>query len=155
MANEQGRTGDGRPRTLDVRGTNASNVPAVRAWAAGALADLSRGRRLDVLLVLDELVTNAHVHTLGPTRLRLTELARPCLVIVEADDLSHVRPVVRRPAAGAPHGRGMQLVDRLAEAWGVHDNPDGKTVWARLRWPYPPGERSRPGGPDSARWSPL
>ncbi|MFE3174680.1 ATP-binding protein [Amycolatopsis sp. NPDC059090] len=130
-----GSGGDnGCPWTLDVRGTGLSSVPAVRVWAAGLLGSLSADRRLDVLLVLDELVTNAHAHTLGPTWVRLTEQPRPCLVVVEADDLSHGWPVVRARGGTAPHGRGMQLVDRLANEWGVHDNLDGKTVWARLGW---------------------
>ena len=32
-------------------------------------------------------------------------------------------------------GRGLLIVDRLADEWGVADGGDGTTVWARLGWP--------------------
>jgi hypothetical protein len=30
-------------------------------------------------------------------------------------------------------GRGLLLVDNIADAWGATSHPDGKTIWADLR----------------------
>ena len=51
---------------------------------------------------------------------------------VEIDDLSTEVPVVRHPDTVDEHGRGVLLVDRLANAWGVEPRTDGKTVWFEL-----------------------
>jgi anti-sigma regulatory factor (Ser/Thr protein kinase) len=84
-------------------------------------------------LVTSELVTNAVLH--GRTEFRL-----------EVDhDLDSVRISVfdsgggwpcRRPAAGdGDSGRGLRLVDHMAERWGVTWNDPGKAVWAELSLP--------------------
>ncbi|MEV3874615.1 SpoIIE family protein phosphatase [Streptomyces sp. NPDC049906] len=61
--------------------------------------------------------------------------ARGALVI-EVSDLHPARPINGATAArtsDAPeYGRGLQLVARLATAWGVTYRPGTKTVWARL-----------------------
>jgi hypothetical protein len=37
------------------------------------------------------------------------------------------------PSAVDPHGRGLCIVDALADAWGVEPDPvQGKTVWFEL-----------------------
>ncbi len=51
---------------------------------------------------------------------------------VEIDDPSPQVPVVRHPDAVDEHGRGVLLVDQLANAWGVEPHDDGKTVWFEL-----------------------
>lgn len=129
---EAGRAGGDAPWALDLRGTGPSALARVRGWAAGTLGHLGPDHVADVLMVVDELVSNAYEHTTGPTFVRLTVLARPCLVVVEADDPARVRPRVRHPEITDLRGRGMQLVDSLADDWGVHENTEGKTVWARL-----------------------
>ena len=43
------------------------------------------------------------------------------------------RPRCQRPAADEEHGRGLLLVDALAESWGSYQAPSGGTVvWARI-----------------------
>jgi hypothetical protein len=51
---------------------------------------------------------------------------------VEIDDPSTEVPVVRHPENNDEHGRGVLLVDQLANAWGVEARSDGKTVWFEL-----------------------
>jgi hypothetical protein len=60
-------------------------------------------------------------------------------VRIEIDDNNPDHPVVPHRPAGAPpvtggRGRGMLLVERLAERWGVDDQIEtgGKTVWAEI-----------------------
>ena len=118
-------------RATRVFAPEASSVPAARSWSGEHLATWGVADRDDSLLIISELVTNAIAHGDGPVRVRLQ--FDPATVRVEVSDAG--RGVVR-PAHPGPHdtsGRGLMLVDRFAEAWGVdrHDGT-GKTVWAEL-----------------------
>jgi anti-sigma regulatory factor (Ser/Thr protein kinase) len=48
------------------------------------------------------------------------------------------------PPASNPHGRGLFIVDRLADEWGVSPAGDGpeRTVWFRVAMRSPQGLRS-------------
>ncbi|MFD3475628.1 ATP-binding protein [Streptomyces sp. NPDC058695] len=82
-------------------------------------------------LLTSELVTNALVHTdhdavltatVGPKRLR-----------VEVRDFVGRRPRLRVPVADdGTNGRGLVLVQSLADAWGVRALGVGKVVWFEL-----------------------
>ena len=78
-------------------------------------------------LLLSELVTNAVVHTRTPVGLEL-RLAGRRLRCAVADESTRV-PVPRRCKASDDAGRGLQLVEELAEEWGVETIAAGKTVW--------------------------
>ncbi len=85
-----------------------------------------------VALVVTELVTNAVVHGQGGPTLAVT--ATPSSVRVEVHDdgpgLPRLRPFSEEPTTS---GRGLALVDMVADAWGVVADPgDGKTVWAEI-----------------------
>lgn len=90
---------------------------------------LGRGELTDVLLVVDELVTNAYVHAGGAIEVRLTREVRGFLVeVLDVEpECSQVRP---RVANGLPAGYGLRVVDRVAVAWGARQEDEGKTVWA-------------------------
>ncbi|HEY3480351.1 MULTISPECIES: ATP-binding protein [Amycolatopsis] len=120
------------PWALDLRGTGVATLPSLRAWAGKSLGHLSPDHLADVLMVIEELASNAYEHTSGPSYARLTVLSRPCVVVIEVDDPERGRPKVRPPDFDRARGRGMLLVDRLADDWGVHEHSVGKTVWARL-----------------------
>lgn len=54
---------------------------------------------------------------------------------VEVTDCSPAMPRPRRVTRRSEHGRGLLLLDRLADAWGVtqHDsNHSCKTVWFEI-----------------------
>ncbi|MFJ9715961.1 ATP-binding protein [Streptomyces sp. NPDC101213] len=85
-----------------------------------------------------ELAANAAVHARLPGRdFRLVLLARGAVLRVEVtdtrgDDLPHRR----RPDPDAESGRGLLLVEVLADRWGVRLGPvPRKTVWAELDLP--------------------
>jgi anti-sigma regulatory factor (Ser/Thr protein kinase) len=86
----------------------------------------------DAVLVTSELVTNAIRHTpdAGPIevvwRLDKTEL------VLRVMDGSATHPERRNTAPISAGGRGLAIVDALAESWGVDSRPSGKQVWARL-----------------------
>ena len=93
---------------------------ALRRWHLDGLSDVTG-------LLGTELVANVVTHVGGPMTLRA--VLDGSRVRVEIDDPSPIRPVVRHPGVSEEHGRGMLLVDQLADVWGVDWRPDGKTVW--------------------------
>ncbi|MFJ1894629.1 MULTISPECIES: ATP-binding protein [unclassified Streptomyces] len=113
---------------------------ALAGWALVPVTDTA-------LLVLSELLTNAGRHArVSPGREIETRFVRlPDGVRIEVHDASSVRPVGREPALEADDGRGLFLVDALADRWGIADrNGPGKAVWAECRLPSQNG-----GGPDA------
>jgi anti-sigma regulatory factor (Ser/Thr protein kinase) len=82
----------------------------------------------DVLHVVDELVTNAVVHTTGPVTLALDLRGRVVRIVVA--DESNALPTERAPNLTSTEGRGLILVAAMSRTWGVRDRDGGKTVWA-------------------------
>ncbi|AWK10613.1 ATP-binding protein [Streptomyces spongiicola] len=90
-----------------------------------------------------ELASNAAVHGRVTGRgFRLVLLADAGTLRIEVtdtrgDDLPHRRP----PAPDAESGRGLVLVEALADRWGVEPGPvPRKTVWAELDLSPNPGK---------------
>ncbi len=81
-------------------------------------------------LLVTELVANVVTHVGAPMTLRVQR--SPATMRVEIDDPSPQQPVVRHPDPSDEHGRGVLLVDELANAWGVEGRSDGKTVWFEI-----------------------
>lgn len=87
-----------------------------------------------VVLAVSELVANAVLHadaTPGDIELRLE--ARDGTLHIEVEDGDPRPPVVGPAVAERDRGRGLLIVDRLAERWGWTPVPDnGKAVWCDL-----------------------
>ncbi|GAA0465658.1 SpoIIE family protein phosphatase [Streptomyces sp. NPDC046215] len=99
---------------------------AVRAWGA-------RERSDEIELVADELVTNALLHTDGAAVVTIRMLpGRERRVRVEVEDKSSALPRRREPGEAGVSGRGLLLVDRLADVWGVEPRGTGKAVWCEF-----------------------
>lgn len=99
---------------------------ALVAWGVGDAADTQ-----DVVLMVDELMTNAVVHGGGPIRLALRVEAGT--LVGEVSDGSPVLPRSAGPFAdgewGRESGRGLWLVALLAADHGVRPEGTGKTMW--------------------------
>lgn len=95
-------------------------------WGAGAsLMD-------DALLVVSELATNSIRECPGDL-IALVLRALPGALIVEMYDSSAAVPRQRRASAADIGGRGLEIVDFLAEIWGTRClTGGGKVVWAKL-----------------------
>ncbi|MFE5163933.1 ATP-binding protein [Streptomyces sp. NPDC056697] len=86
-------------------------------------------------IVLSELLTNAIRHTrVSPGQeIETRYLREGDGVRIEVHDASDERPELRDPSADVAHGRGLVLVEELADRWGVTPCPVvGKSVWAVL-----------------------
>ena len=82
-------------------------------------------------LLTSELVTNALVHT--DRDAVLTADVGPWGLRVEVRDFTSRRPRMRVPDADTgTSGRGLLLVQSLADAWGVCVHGVGKAVWFEL-----------------------
>ncbi|MFF5445774.1 SpoIIE family protein phosphatase [Streptomyces sp. NPDC012888] len=109
---------------------------AAAAWGVRDRAD-------EIELAADELMTNALVHTEGGglLSLRLTPDGR---VRVEVEDSSSALPHRREAGDWAVSGRGLMLVDRLSDGWGVEPRGGGKCVWCEFAVPPAPAVPPRP-----------
>jgi anti-sigma regulatory factor (Ser/Thr protein kinase)/anti-anti-sigma regulatory factor len=96
-----------------------------RYWQA-ALPDATVAER--AVLLANELVTNAVIHSGTEIRLRL-ELRGDRLHIAVRDGGPGLLRLVAHDGQ-AESGRGLGLVEQLASAWGVNRHPgSGKVVW--------------------------
>ena len=84
-------------------------------------------------LIVSELFTNAVMHGQGPIELRMS--ARGDTVRLEVHDHGGGRPTLRQPdpTGARPGGWGLQLVDRLADAWGTAVEDHHTLVWVERR----------------------
>ena len=107
-------------------------VPEVRRALRALLLDWGRPGRSDVAeLLTSEIVTNALVHTDDDAV--LTATVRGHRLRVEVRDFVARRPKPRVPRADdGTGGRGLLLVQSLADAWGVRNQSVGKVVWFEL-----------------------
>lgn len=81
-----------------------------------------------VLLTVSELVTNAHVHAHSSARLVLTWDGQ-CLHVSVADSDPSL-PAPRNASQEATSGRGLAIIDALADTWDAHSFHGGKTITA-------------------------
>jgi CheY-like chemotaxis protein/anti-sigma regulatory factor (Ser/Thr protein kinase) len=90
-----------------------------------------------VELLVSELVANAVVHAgSGPA---VDVVVRDDTVRVEVFDTDPTPPALRTPDPTTPGGRGISIVEHLADSWGTEVLVDGKIVWFEVdRAPAPP-----------------
>ncbi|MFF4382983.1 ATP-binding protein [Kitasatospora sp. NPDC001547] len=88
-------------------------------------------------LLLGELFANAAQHSDAPDdrhiEVRFT-LTPDHLLRLEVHDADARHPTLNSPSPDDEHGRGLFLVNELAEHWGCTDRPGGigKLVWALI-----------------------
>lgn len=135
-------------------GADPAEVGRARRWARSRLVGSGIGTDEPLadtlLLLISELVTNAVVHTGCPAVLRMlfptppsgalgTAAApgarpRPAreTVRVEVADASAQPPAPRHARGEDTGGRGLELVDGLADRWGWQPEGAGKRIWCEV-----------------------
>ncbi len=110
-----------------------ASVPAARRFVLGAAGRLPREVGESVALMVSELATNAILH--GQTEFEIDVEVEADSLLVAVSDRGRGSPEVQRPAVTEMHGRGLMIVQSLADDWGVTaaSGGAGKTVWFRLR----------------------
>ena len=115
---------------------DAASPAIAREAVKGALqASHAEPLRDDAVLLVSEVVTNAVIHAHTPLRLFVQD--RPHVVRVEVEDGSTDLPTQKHPAprsrdAMLESGRGLELLEKVADAWGVESRKTGKVVWFEL-----------------------
>jgi anti-sigma regulatory factor (Ser/Thr protein kinase) len=127
-----------RVRTVDYS-PSAEHVREARHW----LVRLLRRWELHPLipdgsLLITELITNAINHAQSPVH--VTAAVADGILELGVGDHDNRLPRVKHPSFDARGGRGVALVDHIADEWGVAPLDGGKQVWARLSvdpaWAY-------------------
>ncbi|MCX4659977.1 ATP-binding protein [Streptomyces uncialis] len=103
-----------------------AQVVVLRQWA------LSPKLTEDTVLLVSELVGNAVRHT-GARVFGLRMLRRRGWIRVEVRDPSRGLPCLMPVHELDVSGRGLFLVDKLSDRWGVDLLPRGKTTWFEMR----------------------
>ena len=135
---------------LDRYNGSLDRTPDVASYAVTSVADLHRARRFatdyaqvmrlspdlidDLALIVTELVTNSLLHTDGSGTLRLWQ--DDGHLVCEVRDNGRLRDPLagRRPAnVGQPNGRGLLLVNDLADLVRQHTGDQGTIIRAYLR----------------------
>ncbi|MFJ2397027.1 SpoIIE family protein phosphatase [Streptomyces sp. NPDC087843] len=121
-----------RRTALTVAQTEPERIADARQQVRELLHDWgSQDQRDSAVLLVSEILTNVHVHTDDDALLVAEVTGRPGerRVRVEVTDGSDDLPHRRHPGELASSGRGLVLVEVLAEAWGVDPRGEGKSIW--------------------------
>ncbi|MFD5078794.1 SpoIIE family protein phosphatase [Streptomyces sp. NPDC058371] len=124
-----------RRTMVSVAQAEPERVAGARQQLRELLHDWASDDQVDsAVLMTSEMVTNVLVHT-DADALLVAEMAgesgerRLRVVVTDAsDDLPHKR----HPGELASSGRGLVLMELLADAWGVDPQGQGKSIWFEL-----------------------
>lgn len=115
---------------------DATSAALVRHQLARDLAtyDLPAETIDDAVLVASELVGNAIRHTAASESgtLEVSWNVDVSGVQVSVGDASGKPPVARFGRTDEPDGRGLRIVNAIADDWGVERAGNGKRVWAHV-----------------------
>jgi len=124
-----------RRTMLSVAQAEPERVAVARQQLRELLHDWDSQDQIDsAVLLLSELLTNVLVHTdadavlLAEVRGEIGDRRMRVEVTDTSDDLPHKR----RPGELASSGRGLVLIELLAQSWGVDPRGEGKSIWFEL-----------------------
>ncbi|AYG81831.1 Phosphoserine phosphatase RsbU [Streptomyces hundungensis] len=124
-----------RRTALTVAQAEPEQIAGARRQLRELLHDWADEDQVDsAVLMISEMITNVLVHTDGDALL-VAEARGPLgtrRLRVEVADASDELPHRRRPGELASSGRGLILMEMLADAWGVDPRGDGKSIWFEL-----------------------
>jgi anti-sigma regulatory factor (Ser/Thr protein kinase) len=116
-------------RTLMMQ-RDAKAPRKAREAAAEMLREVDPRLLPDAQLLLSELMTNAVQYGRGPIELRIESPDPHRIVCAVVDRGQGFTPVARTRPPIEGRGRGLYLVEQLADAWGIRAG--GADVWFEL-----------------------
>ncbi|MEZ7006672.1 SpoIIE family protein phosphatase [Streptomyces sp. AD55] len=139
-----------RRTMLTIAQAEPERIAAAREHLRDLLYDWPDGEQRDAaVLLLSEMLTNVLVHTDADALLVAEVTGEPGerRIHVEVSDSGKELPHKRRPGEMASSGRGLVLIEMLADAWGVAPRGTGKSIWYEVYESGPPAEPGDvPGG---------
>ncbi|MFJ6988302.1 MULTISPECIES: SpoIIE family protein phosphatase [unclassified Streptomyces] len=125
-----------RRSVLTIAQAEPERVAEARRQLRELLHDWPSADQVDsAVLLVSEMLTNVLVHT-DADALLLAEVTGVGpggrRIRVEVTDTSDDLPHKRRPGELASSGRGLVLIELLADAWGVAPRGEGKSIWFEL-----------------------
>ncbi|MEU3580798.1 SpoIIE family protein phosphatase [Streptomyces globisporus] len=131
-----------RRSVLTIAQAEPERISVGRQLVRELLHDWSDPEQVDsAVLMVSEMATNVLVHTDGDA-LMVAEVSGEQgerRLRVEVADASDELPHKRRPGEMASSGRGLVLMEMLADAWGVDPRGEGKSIWFELYESDEPG----------------
>lgn len=120
---------------IRLAGSDLSSAARARHWVVEVLRGTPHDMVDTIALVVTELVSNVVRHARTDCVLRID--LRRGVARIEVTDDAPGQVVVRAPGPAELAGRGLQIVQSLADEWGVttDGSSHGKTVWATITWP--------------------
>ncbi|MEH0520932.1 SpoIIE family protein phosphatase [Streptomyces stelliscabiei] len=137
-----------RRTALTVAQAEPERIAGARQQVRELLHDWNCRDQVDsAVLLVSETLTNVLVHTDADALLvaEMTGDGGKRRMRIEVTDASDDLPHKRHPGELASSGRGLVLMDVLADAWGVDPRGDGKSIWFELNEAAPPDGSN--GGP--------
>ncbi|MGW5420583.1 ATP-binding SpoIIE family protein phosphatase [Streptomyces sp. NPDC003943] len=127
-----------RRTMMTIAQAEPERIATAREHVRQLLHDWSEADQVDsAVLMVSEMVTNVLVHTDGDALLVAEVVCLPDArrLRVEVADASDEPPHKRHPGEMASSGRGLLLMEMLADSWGVDPRGDGKAIWFELHEP--------------------
>ncbi|MFD7526328.1 MULTISPECIES: SpoIIE family protein phosphatase [unclassified Streptomyces] len=124
-----------RRTALTIAQAEPERIAAARQQMRELLHDWADPEQVDAaVLMISEMATNVLVHTDGDALMlaQATGEHGERRLRVEVSDGSDELPHRRRPGEMASSGRGLVLMEMLADAWGVDPQGAGKSIWFEL-----------------------
>ncbi|MFE7427053.1 ATP-binding protein, partial [Streptomyces sp. NPDC057545] len=143
-----------RRAALTIAQAAPERISAARQQLRELLHDWADPEQIDAaVLMVSEMTTNVLVHTDGDALLIVRATGEPGerRLRVEVADGSDELPHRRCPGEMASSGRGLVLLEMLADAWGVDPQGGGKLIWFEL---YEPGASAEAQPPAEAETGP-
>ncbi|MFD7263074.1 SpoIIE family protein phosphatase [Streptomyces sp. NPDC059874] len=129
-----------RRTMLTVAQAEPERIAGARQQIRELLHDWADEEQVDsAVLMVSEMVTNVLMHTDGDALLVAEAVGELGVrrLRVEVADASDELPHKRHPGEMASSGRGVLLMEMLADTWGVDPRGEGKSIWFEL------GEQSK------------
>ncbi|MGW5370754.1 ATP-binding SpoIIE family protein phosphatase [Streptomyces sp. NPDC004009] len=124
-----------RRTLLPVAQAEPERIAEARRHLRELLHDWASAEQVDsAVLLVSEMVTNVLVHTDADALLSAEVAGEPGgrRLRVEVRDSGDDLPHRRRPGELASSGRGLMLIELLADLWGVDPRGKGKSIWFEL-----------------------